>query len=106
MMPLHVGRWERRDGVDRDAFANAALAVCRNARATDGVRNSRFYWATIGQIAIPVGADAGAWGQGSGSGPTPEGGKAFFGISDVARVRSQEIWGEAGPGEEAYRLSK
>jgi hypothetical protein len=105
-MPLHVTKWERRDGVDRDAFANGALAICRNARATDGVRNSRFYWATIDQIAVLVDADAGAWGPGSGTGPTPEGTKVFFGMSDVAHMRSQETWGDAGPGEEAYRMSK
>ena len=61
-MPLHITKWERRDGADRDAFANAALTMSRFARSNEGVRNSRFYWADIDTIAILVDAEPGAWG--------------------------------------------
>lgn len=105
-MPLHVAKWERRDGVDRDAFASGALALCRNARASDGVRSARFYWADIDTIAVLVDAEPGAWGQGSANTPTAEGAKAFFGMSDLSRNVSQEIWGEAGPGEELFRSAQ
>lgn len=92
--------------MDRDAFANAALTLCRNARASDGVRNSRFYWANIDTIAVLVEADPGAWGPGSGSQPTADGAKAFFAMSDLAHSRAQETWGEAGRGKETFRLSQ
>ena len=105
-MHLHVTKWERRDGVDRDAFANAALTMSRFARSNEGVRNSRYYWADIDTIAILVDAEPGAWGPGSGGDPPPEGSKAFFGMSDVAHARGQETWGEAGRGEETFRLSQ
>lgn len=105
-MPLHVAKWERRDNADRDALGSAALTVCRNARGVDGVRNARFYWANPDTVAIMVDAEPGSWGPGSGSGPTPEGAKAMFGLSNLARMTSSETWGEARTGEEAYRMSR
>lgn len=105
-MPLHIQKWERREGVDRDAFAKAALAVCRHARSLDGVRDARFYWANADTIGLAVNAETGAWGQNGTGLPTPDGAKALFGLSDLSRQTVSEIWGEAGIGEQAFRMSK
>ena len=105
-MPLFVGRWERRDGADRDALGRAALAMCRNARSTEGVRDSRFYWVNADTVAIITDAEAGAWGPGSGARQTADGAKALFAMSDIARSGPLETWVEARAGEETFQLAK
>ncbi len=105
-MPLFVTKYERRDGTDRDALGRAALTLCRANRAIEGVRNSRFYWANTDTVAVLTDAEAGSYGQGSGTPPTADGAKAFFGMADLARQVSDETWGEAAAGEEVYRLSQ
>ena len=92
--------------MERDAFANAALTLCRNARASDSVRNSHFYRADIDTIAVLVDADPSAYGQGSDNQPTSAGAKAFFAMPDLTHSRAQETWGKAGLGEETFRLSQ
>ncbi|MCA9846072.1 MAG: hypothetical protein KC491_15580, partial [Dehalococcoidia bacterium] len=72
-MPLHIQKWERREGVDRDQFARAALNVCRQARSVAGVRDARFYWANADTIGVAVSAEPGVWGPNSSSDPTPDG---------------------------------
>lgn len=104
-MPLHVQKWERRPTSDRDALGRAALNVCRHARSQEGVRDARFYWANADTIGMIVNAEPGAWGQNSGRGPDAAGASALFGLSDLARQVSSEIWGEAAQGEQAYRMS-
>jgi hypothetical protein len=105
-MPLHVTKWERRPNADRDAFGRAALAVCGNARAIEGVRDARFYWVNADTIGMVVNAEVGAYGQNSGVQATPEQAKGLFALSDLARNTLQEFWGEAGAGEATYRLSR
>ena len=105
-MPLHVTKWERRDGADRDALGTAALTMCRFARSNEGVRNARFYWANTDTVAILVDADPGAWGPGSAGDPTAEGAQAIFGLSDLAHGVAQETWGEAGAGEALFRMKE
>lgn len=105
-MPLHLVKWERREGAERDAFGNAALAVCRHARSIDGVRSARFYWANADTIGLVVDAEPGAWGPNSGNGPTPDAAKNMFHLSDLSRQVSSEFWVEAGQGEQTYRMSR
>ena len=105
-MPLHIQKWERREGVDRDAFARAALGVCRHARSLDGVRDARFYWANADTIGLAVNAEPGAWGPNTVIQPTPDAAKALFGLSDLSRQTASEVWGEAGIGEQAFRMSQ
>ncbi len=100
-MPLFVSQHERREGVDRYEFGRAALNICRYARSRDGVTSARFYWANVDTVAITVAADVGAdWGLMSGS--NPDGAKASFRLSDLARQVSSEVWNDAGPGEQMY----
>lgn len=105
-MPLHYTRYERRDGVDRDAMGKAALQACRVARGQDGVQDARFYWADWDTVAVLVHAAPGKWGVGSGQGPIPEVAKAGRQLQDLARLTSHEVWAEAGMGEQAYRASQ
>jgi hypothetical protein len=105
-MPLHVTKHERRDGADRNEFGKAALNICRVARSREGVRDARFYWAGWDTIGIVINADIGAWGPGSGGGgPVPEVAKATRAMSDLARMVSNETWGDAAVGEQAYLMS-
>lgn len=105
-MPLHVAKYERRDGTDRNDLALAALEACRSARETAGVANSRFFWVNPDEIAILTDAEPGAWGQGSGNAPQPRAMKALFDLADLARNTSLETWADARSGEETYKVSK
>ena len=106
-MPLHVTKFERRDGVDRNEFGKGALNLCRVARSREGVRDARFYWANWDTVAVTVSAEPGAWGPGSGGGaPVPEVAKATAGMSDLGRMVYNETWGDAAMGEQAYLASK
>ncbi|MGE0601498.1 MAG: hypothetical protein AB7J35_18785 [Dehalococcoidia bacterium] len=53
-----------------------------------------------------INAAPGAYGQNTTGSPTADAAKVLFGLSDLARNVTSEIWGEAGIGEQAYRLSK
>lgn len=105
-MPLHLSKWERRAGSDRDMFGNAALNLCRVARSVDGVRSARFYWANADTVGFAVDAEPGAWGTGSAAPPNADQAKAMFALSDLARQTSAETWGEAGAGEAMYRSAR
>ncbi len=104
-MPLHIGKWERRDSADRDAFARAALTSCRATKAQDGIRSSRFYWANADTVAIVTDAEPGAFGPGSARQPSSDEAKALFELSDLAHPVSFESLGEAKAGEDAYRAA-
>lgn len=43
-MPIQLNVFERRDNADREALADAAMAMCRASRAREGITSSRFYW--------------------------------------------------------------
>ena len=104
-MPLFVYKFEGRDGADRDALGRAALNYCRWARAQEGVRDSRFYWATADTVAFVTTVERGGrFGPGSGLPATPEGAKVFFDVSDLARQTMGETWGDADAGEQTFRM--
>jgi hypothetical protein len=105
-MPLHVSKFERLEGADRNDLALAALEACRAARATPGVTNSRFYWVNPNEIAILTDAEPGAWGPGSGNAPDPRNAKAIFALSDLARQTVTESWVDARAGAETYNASQ
>jgi hypothetical protein len=105
-MPLHVTKFERRDSTDRNELGIKALEVCRSAKATAGVINSRFYWVNPDEIAIITDAEPGAWGQGSGHGPEPRSVKALFALGDLAKNTSTEVWADARSGVETYNVSQ
>ena len=104
-MPLHVSKFERLDGADRNDLALAALEACRAARTTPGVTNSRFYWVNPNEIAILTDAEPGAWGPGSGNAPDTRNARALFALADLARQTVTESWVDARAGEETYKVS-
>ena len=105
-MPLHVSKFERLEGADRNDLALAALEACRAARATPGVTSSRFSWVNPNEIAILTDAEPGAWGPGSGNAPDPRNAKAIFALSDLARQTVTESWVDARAGAETYNISQ
>jgi len=105
-MPLHVSKFERMEGADRNSLALAALEACRAAREAPGVTSSRFYWVNPNEIAILTDAEPGAWGPGSGNAPNARNAKALFALADLARQTVFETWVDARAGEENYKLSR
>ena len=105
-MPLHVNKYERYQSTDRNDLGVAALELCRAARESDGVTRSRFYWVDANEVAILVEADPGAWGTGSGAQIGARAGAAVFALADLARNTVNEVWTDAGAGEEIYRASQ
>ena len=84
MMPLHVGKFERFPSADRNELALAALEWCRAARASAGVKDSRFYWIDPNEIVVVTDAEPGAWGPGAGAEVSPQAAKAIFALADLA----------------------
>ena len=105
-MPLHVSKYERLPGADRNALGIAALEACRAARAAAGVSSSLFYWVNPNEIAILTDAEPGSWGPGAGATPDARNAKAFFALADLARQTVNETWVDAKAGEENYKLSQ
>lgn len=105
-MPLHVTKYERFQGADRNDLALAALEVCRAAREADEVTSSRFYWIDPNEIAILIDAEPGAWGPGSAAQPSSRGASAMFALADLARNTVNETWMDARAGEETYNLAQ
>jgi hypothetical protein len=105
-MPLHISKFERLEGAERNDLALAALEVCRAARSAAGVTSSLFYWVNPNEIAILTDAEPGAWGPGSGNGPDARNAKALFTLSDLARQTVTETWVDARAGEENYKVSQ
>jgi hypothetical protein len=99
-MAIIVGRWERRDGADLDAFGSAALAYCQAIRARDGVRTSRFFWTSPDQIVVQTEADSQ---QVFDQPPDATAAKALFALSDLARTSDTERWMDPRDGQRAYR---
>ncbi len=103
---LHLYKFERRDGSDRNDFGKAALNFCRAARAQDGVRDARFYWLNWDTVGIAVNAEAGKFGPGSNGGqPVPEMVRAGYGLFELAKLVSDELWADAVAGEQAYQIA-
>jgi hypothetical protein len=99
-MALMYTRWETLPAADREEFAQAALGLCRNARAQG--RESRFYWANANTICMINESEQPADFFG---GPTPDGAKAIFALADLANRTAFEIWMEPRLGEESYRMA-
>lgn len=98
-MTLQVSYWERRDGADRNAFAQAALELCRATRAAPGVEDSRFYWTDPDTVVIQTTAKSA---EVFGSPPNGKVAASFFGLADLARQMRNEQWTEPRMGQAAY----
>ena len=90
---------ERRDNADRNEFALAALAVCRNVKKQDGIKTSRFYWYNADSIVI--------WSEGEASAfdysPNPDLAKDMFALADLGKLTQNWRLSDARLGEEAYK---
>ncbi len=104
-MPLHVSRFERFSGADRDQLGVAALEWCRSARESEGVNSSKYYWIDPNQIAIVTDAEPGAWGPGSNAQPNTRYVKAMFSLADLARNTSSETWADARAGMNVRQIA-
>ncbi len=98
-MPIQVGRWERRDTADRNALGKAALDVCRANRAVEGVRGSRFFWASTDHIVTMTEAESA---DVLNRPATADQARTIFALSDVARPVSNERWADARAGEDTF----
>jgi hypothetical protein len=105
VMPLHVSKFERYSGADRDQLGIAALEWCRSARESEGVNSCKYYWIDPNQIAIVTDAEPGAWGPGSGTQPNGRYVKAMFSLADLARNTSSETWADARAGSDVRQLA-
>ncbi len=101
-MAMEVSWWERRDGADREALGQAALAHCRVLRQTPGRRSARFYWS--GPDTLVLVEDVESLDVPSEE-LADEDARTFFALADLARQTRQERWQDPGPGEVFYRLA-
>jgi len=101
-MAITVGRWERRDSADREAFGAAALKFCRTLKAREGVRGCRFFWTSSDAIAILSEAESL---RVLDEPPTQDMAQALFALDDLARPTGLERWMDPRDGTEVYRLA-
>jgi len=104
-MPLHVTKFERYPGADRDQLGVAALEWCRSARESEGVNGSKYYWLDPNQIVIVTDAEPGAWGPGADAQPNARFVKAMFSLADLARNTSSETWADARSGSDVRHIA-
>lgn len=98
-MPIQQVVMERRDNADREAFGNAAVAVCKASRGQDGISSARFFWYTADTIVFLVEGDTAALDAPG----TPESAAAGFVMSDLARLVSNWRLLDPRAGVENYR---
>jgi hypothetical protein len=102
-MPIGFTRWQRREGVDRNDFALAALEVCRRARTNPKVRGARFYWHNASEITLLVDGELGF--DDYNPDPDPEGVKAQFALDDLGILVESQTWGDAGAGTQTWETA-
>jgi hypothetical protein len=107
-MSLLLFRAEKFPAIDRNAFAESALAFCRATRSLGDV-SSRFYWIgpnTVGFICEASSPES--LNQISGTSTQPPSGdieKARFALADLAEVSGAERWMAPARGEATYRAA-
>jgi hypothetical protein len=104
-MPLHVSKFERYSGADRDQLGDVALEWCRSARESEGVNSAKYYWVDPNQIAFVTDAEPGAWGPGADAQPNARFVKAMFSLADLARNTSTETWVDARAGSNVRQVA-
>ena len=101
---IQVSKFEMHSGADRNAFGNAAYAVCKAAKASPGVSDAKYFWINPNLIALMVDADPAAWGPGAQ--PSADAMKASFSLSDLSTQVANETWMSAGAGTENFNLAQ
>ena len=100
-MPIRLMKFERFPTTDRNAFARAVLQYCRLVRQQEKVQSSRFYWADGGNtVGLIIEGQPGCFDYNPE--PDPELLKAQFAIADLASLRMNETWADAGAGERSW----
>jgi hypothetical protein len=102
-MAMLLSYWERRGNVDREKFGNAAPALCRASRTRPGFRSTRFSWVGIDTV---VSASDVETLEAADATPSPEGSRAAFALSHLARQVRTERWQDAARSAEAHRTGQ
>lgn len=100
-MPAFISTHERREGVDRNDLAFAALQLCRRWRATDGVTAARYFWIDPSRIFVMVEGEGGSLNPGSFN-ADPDNAAAAFALDDLARMTMNQGLADARAGQETY----
>ncbi|MEP7215684.1 MAG: hypothetical protein ABI782_05475 [Anaerolineaceae bacterium] len=103
-MPLVYTRWQLKPGANRATLGDLVLDGCRAARANEGVRNARYYWADANSVVTLVDYEHARHVFAAPN--TPEGAKRAFAIADLADREAWELWADARAGTEAYEQSR
>lgn len=101
-MPIQLTVMERRDNADRRELGNTVLALCRAARARDGITSSKFYWYWTDTIVVVTEGETAAL-DAPGTAAPEEYARAGFALADMARLVMNWRLAEPRAGEETYR---
>ncbi len=101
-MPLVYSRWQLKPGADRAKLGDLILENCRAAKANEGVRSARYYWADANTVVVLT--DFEHQRHVFASPATAEGTKRAFAISDLADRAAWELWADARAGTESYQM--
>jgi hypothetical protein len=97
-MPVRLMKFERNPNVDRNEFARAVLQLCRAQRRQPKIQDARFFWVDGGNtVGLLVQGQPGCFDFNPE--PDPELMKAGFAVTDMASLRMNETWNDAGIGE-------
>lgn len=102
MSAVVYSRWELRPGADRVALGNTALELCRFNRSLEGSLSSRYFWPDANAVVILHEVDNP---RVVFPGPSADGARIAFNMSDLANRTAFEIWSGAGQGTETNRLA-
>lgn len=103
-MPVSIYKFERNPGVDRNAFAMAALNLCRAVKAANPkVQSHRFYWVDANTIGFVVQGQNGF--NDYNPNPDPNVAKAQFALADMANMTNIGLWADAGVGERSWEIA-
>src|SRR5438094_107080 len=96
-MPIRLMKFERYPTTNRDAFARAMLQYGRLARTQPKMQAARYFWVDGGNtIGLLLEGQPGCFDYNLE--PDPELVKAGFALADMATLRSNETWTDAGAG--------
>ena len=78
--------FERRDHAKHEDLANAALALCKGARQTEGITSAKFFWSGFDDIAFLIEGDNNAL-NAPFSGDPEANARAGFAFMDLAKQK-------------------
>ena len=96
--------FERRDNAKHEDLANAALALCRGARQTNGINSAKFYWSGFDNIVFLIEGDNQALNTPFAGNPEANA-KAGFAFMDLAKQTMDIRLGDPKAGADAFRMA-